>query len=301
MKQRTLKNSISISGIGLHSGNTVTLTLSPAPVDTGVVFRVHHNGKVTHITPRPDLVQATSLATTLGIQEASVATVEHLLAAIMGYAIDNIYVDVVGGEIPILDGSAAPFIILFNNAGIVTQRKKRTVAKVKKAYTLEVEGKAISVKPADAFIIDYTICFSHPLIRTQHFVFTVTPENFDAISRARTFGFLREIEFLRSKNLALGGSLDNAIVLDQDNILNKEGLRFQDEFVRHKVLDFIGDMGMLGTPVCGHFTLYCSGHTLNNQFLQHLYSNQEAYLDYTTLTTTQKSVAPLLTPVPSVA
>ena len=301
MKQRTLKDSVSISGIGLHSGKTVTLTLSPAPVDTGVIFRIHHNGKVTHVAPRPDLVQATSLATTLGIQEASVATVEHLLAAIMGYAIDNIYVDVVGGEIPILDGSAAPFIILFNNAGVVEQKKERIIAKVKKAYTLESEGKAISVRPADSFIIDYTICFSHPLIRTQRLVFTVTPENFCDISRARTFGFLREIEFLRSKNLALGGSLDNAIVLDQDTILNEEGLRFQDEFVRHKVLDFIGDMGMLGTPICGHFTLRCSGHSLNNQFLQYLYSNRDIYLDYTTLTTVKKSATPLLNPIPSVA
>lgn len=278
MLQKTIKKHISTAGIGLHSGKTVSLTLSPAPVDTGIVFRVEHGQRIETITLNPMLVEATQLATTLGMNGISVATVEHLLASIAGLQIDNIYIDIKGAEIPIVDGSAFPFIMLLESAGIIEQEKKRKVYNIVKEYTLEDNKKSISVKPHAGLYVDYTIHFEHPLIGKQRLALEITPSSFKKIAKARTFGFIKEIEYLRSNNLTLGGSLENAIVLDDESVLNKEGLRFKDEFVRHKIIDFIGDIAMFGAPLQGHFTIHCSGHALNNKFLRFIYANQEEYI-----------------------
>ncbi|UZP67121.1 UDP-3-O-acyl-N-acetylglucosamine deacetylase [Desulfovibrio mangrovi] len=280
MKQTTIKKAIGCSGIGLHSGKVVKLTLSPAKEDTGVVFHIHGEHGVKVIAPEPNSVIATGLATTLGIDGTSVATVEHLLAAIAGLQIDNIKIDIEGGEVPIMDGSAASFAFLLRDAGIARQNRNRVVQRIKKAINFERDGKYIKASPYSGLRIDYTIDFDHPLIGRQSMTLEITPATFtQEIAKARTFGFMREVEYLHKNGLALGGSLDNAIVLDEYNVLNQDGLRFDDEFVRHKILDFIGDMTMLGTPLQGHFEIFASGHALNNQFLRTINDNAEIYLE----------------------
>ncbi|GFM37857.1 UDP-3-O-acyl-N-acetylglucosamine deacetylase [Desulfovibrio psychrotolerans] len=280
MKQSTIKKAIGCSGIGLHSGKVVRLSLSPAPEDTGIVFHIHGENGCKVITPEPHAVIATGLATTLGLDGTSVATVEHLLAAIAGLQIDNIRIDIEGGEVPIMDGSAASFVFLLRDAGIAVQNRTRTVQRITKPIHFERDGKYISASPYAGLRIDYTIDFDHPLIGRQTMSVEVTPATFTReIAKARTFGFLREVEYLHKNGLALGGSLDNAIVLDEYGVLNEDGLRFDDEFVRHKILDFIGDMSMLGAPLQGHFEVFASGHALNNQFLRTIQEHADIYLE----------------------
>lgn len=279
MNQTTIKQTISCTGVGLHSGKTVKLGLRPAPENTGVVFHIHTPEGVRTIAPRPEVVIATGLATTLGMDGASVATVEHLLAAIRGLEIDNIIVEIEGGEVPIMDGSAQPFVMLLRSAGIRKLAANRRVMRIAKPVTFERDGKSIRALPHDGFRIDCTIDFNHPLIGRQQMRLDVTPETFAEVAKARTFGFLREVEYLRSKGLALGGSLDNAVVLDEYSVLNTDGLRYTDEFVRHKLMDFIGDMAMLGMPLQGHFIVNCSGHGINNEFLRVLNENADMYLE----------------------
>lgn len=297
MTQTTINKSIECTGIGLHSGKTVRLGLRPASENTGIVFHVKTPDGVRDISPRPDIVVETGLATTLGIGDARVATVEHLLAAIRGLGIDNIHVDAEGGEIPIMDGSAAPFAMLLSKAGVTRQNAPRNVLRIRKPVTFHRDGKSIEAYPHDGFVVDYTINFPHQLIGTQKMRLDLTPRSFGVVSRARTFGFLHEVEYLHSKGLALGGSLDNAIVLDEHSILNSEGLRFPDEFVRHKVLDFIGDMAMLDRPLQGRFVVTCSGHALNNEFLRTVTANAQTYLEAVTLTGPAKgrTVRPIIT------
>lgn len=285
MKQTTIKKAIGCSGIGLHSGKVVKLTLSPAQEDTGIVFHIHGDHGIKVLAPEPDSVVATGLATTLGLDGASVATVEHLLAAIAGLQIDNIRIDIEGGEVPIMDGSAASFTFLLRDAGTIQQSRNRVVQRIKKTINFERDGKYIKASPYSGLRIDYTIDFPHPLIGRQTATLEVTPASFvQEIAKARTFGFLREVEYLHKNGLALGGSLDNAIVLDEYSVLNEDGLRFDDEFVRHKILDFIGDMAMLGTPLQGHFEVFASGHALNNQFLRTVNDNATIYLETVELT-----------------
>ena len=279
MIQTTISQSIECTGIGLHSGKTVRLGLRPAFENTGIVFHVHSGEGVRTISPRPDIVVDTGLATTLGEGGVKVSTVEHLLAAIRGLGIDNINIDVEGGEVPIMDGSAAPFVMLLRKAGILRQNAPRRVLRIKKPFTLSRDGKTIEAHPYSGFAVSCTINFPHRLIGVQTMNLELTPRTFSQVSRARTFGFYKEVEFLHSKGLALGGSLDNAIVLDECSVLNTDGLRFADEFVRHKVLDFIGDMAMLGTPLEGRFVISCSGHALNNEFLRTITTNAETYLE----------------------
>lgn len=279
MKQTTIKRSISCSGIGLHSGKTVTLALHPAAEDTGIIFQIHTPTGIKRIAPEPRVVIATGLATTLGIDASSVATVEHLLAALRGLEIDNVVIEVEGGEIPIMDGSAAAFVHLFRDAGIRKLSKARKIVRIARPVQYERDGKSIRALPYNGFRVEYTIDFPHPQIGTQRLSIDITPETFNEIAKARTFGFLHEVEYLRSKGLALGGSLDNAIVLDKYTVLNPDGLRYQDEFVRHKILDFVGDMAMLGIPLQGHFIVNCSGHAINNEFLRMLEDNDTLYLD----------------------
>lgn len=283
MYQTTIKNKIVSSGIGLHSGKLVELALIPASENTGIVFHIHTEDGVRELKPNPKLVIATGLATTLGMDGASVATVEHLMGALRGLEIDNIIVEIRGGEVPIMDGSAASFVLLIKSAGISRQKAARKVAKIIRPVSIERDGKWIKAEPYNGLRINYTIDFAHPTIGVQNMEIEVTPETFkNVLAKARTFGFLKEVEYLNKNGLALGGSLDNAVVLDDYSVLNQDGLRFPDEFVRHKILDFIGDMAMLGIPLEGYFEVRCSGHGLNNEFLRRVYENRELYLDVVT-------------------
>ena len=285
MSQTTIYKSVRCTGIGLHSGKQVELVLRPAAEDTGILFSLRNGSGSTFLTPAPSLVVETSLATVLGDGRETVATVEHLLAAVNGMGIDNIHIEVTGKELPIMDGSSASFVYLLKQAGVRKLNKARKVMAVKKVIEFEQDGKYIKARPHDGLCIDYTIEFAHPLIGRQSMELEITPENFaKEVAKARTFGFLKEVDYLHSNGLALGGSLDNAVVLDEYNILNAEGLRFNDEFVRHKILDFVGDIATFGAPLRGHFEVFASGHALNNAFLRHLDENRGIYLEEKVLT-----------------
>lgn len=280
MLQTTIQNTVRCKGIGLHSGKQVEIVLRPAVADTGILFSVHTGSGSSFITPNPNLVVATGLATTIGNGQDSVSTVEHLFAAVRGMGIDNIHIEVRGNELPIMDGSAGPFVYLLRQAGVHELSKSRKVLAVTKSINYEKDGKYVRAFPHDGFAIDYTIDFEHPQIGKQTLSLEITPDVFmDELAKARTFGFLKEVEYLHSNGLALGGSLDNAVVLDDYGILNEDGLRFADEFVRHKMLDFIGDMAVLEAPLQGRFEVYASGHALNNSFLRYMYENAVDYLE----------------------
>lgn len=284
-KQRTLKRSIQATGVGLHTGEKVTLTLRPAPANTGIIYRR------TDLTPPVDfLADAKSVRDTLlctcliNEQNVRISTVEHLNAALAGLGIDNIIIDVNAAEIPIMDGSAAPFVYLLLDAGIELLNAKKKFIRVKQTVRVEEDDKWAEIKPHHGFSLDFTIDFNHPAINnaSQRYCAEFSSETFlRQISRARTFGFMRDIEHLQSKGLCLGGSFDCAIVLDDYRVLNEDGLRFADEFVRHKTLDAIGDLFMCGHNMLGAFTAYKSGHGLNNKLLQALLDNQHAW-EYTT-------------------
>lgn len=280
MLQTTIHSTIRCTGTGLHSGKQVGLTLRPATEDTGILFSVRNGSGSVFLTPTPELVVSTGLATTLGNESTSVSTVEHLMAAVRGMGIDNILIDVDGSELPIMDGSAAPFVYLLKEAGLRTLSKPRTCLAVKKPMLFEQNGKFIKASPYDGLFVDYTIEFAHSAIGRQNLALDVSPERFASeVAKARTFGFLKEVEYLHANGLALGGSLDNAVVLDDYSVLNEEGLRYEDEFVRHKLLDFIGDIAVLNQPLLGRFEVFASGHELNNKFLRHLQENAEEYLE----------------------
>ncbi len=280
MPQTTLGGAVSCRGVSLHSGHEVSMEFRPAPEHSGIVFHIHSEDGVHLLSPRPDAVSTTELATTISDGKASVSTIEHVLAALNGLAVDNVEVHIFGGETPILDGSARPVVEALRSVGFRTQNAPRRMARVVRGYALETDGRSISVEPFDGFRVDYTIRFPHPVIGEQHFVLDITPESFEReIAPARTFGFLKEVEYLHSRGLARGGSLENVIVIGDEGVLNKEGLRFPDEFVRHKMLDFIGDMAMLGYPILGAFTVSCSGHGHNNAFLRNLVHG-EGLLEY---------------------
>jgi UDP-3-O-[3-hydroxymyristoyl] N-acetylglucosamine deacetylase len=284
MHQTTIRNTVRCTGIGLHSGKQVELVLRPAPEDTGILFALRSGSGTSFLSPKPGLVVDTGLATSLGNGHDHIATVEHLLAAVRGLGIDNIRIEAQGRELPIMDGSAASFVYLLNQAGLRRQNKARRVLALTKPITFERDGKFIKAAPHDGFSIDYTIQFSHPLIGRQNAAFEVTPDVFAGeLAKARTFGFLREVEYLHANGLALGGNLDNAVVLDEFGVLNTDGLRFPDEFVRHKMLDFVGDMAVMGLPLQGHFEVFASGHALNNAFLRYLEEHAEEYLEERTL------------------
>lgn len=284
MLQTTIRETVRCTGVGLHSGKQVAMALCPAAEDTGIIFAIRNGSGNAFLTPNPSLVVETGLATTLGNGTDSVATVEHLLAAIRGMGIDNIKIEVEGSELPIMDGSAASFVYLLKQAGLRRQSRPKTVLAIKKPVSFEQDGKFIKAFPHDGFFVDYTIDFAHPLIGRQTMSMEITPEDFSGkLAKARTFGFLKEVEYLHANGLALGGSLDNAVVLDEYGVVNSEGLRFEDEFIRHKMLDFVGDMAILGLPLQGRFEVFASGHALNNQFLRHVEANAELYLEKVTL------------------
>ncbi len=280
IRQRTLRNSIKATGVGLHTGDKVLLTLCPAPVDTGIVFRRTDLNPVAEIPARADLVGETTLSTCLIHGDARVSTVEHLLSAMAGLGVDNAYVDVTAPEIPIMDGSAAPFVFLLQSAGIEEQHAAKKFIRVRKEVTVTDGDKTASFLPLEGFKISFGIDFDHPVFKhraaTTEIDFSTT-SFVREVSRARTFGFVEEIEYLRSKGLARGGSMDNAVVIDDYKVLNHGGLRYDDEFVKHKVLDAIGDLYLLGYSLIGEYRAFKSGHALNNHALRTLIANKDAW------------------------
>ena len=280
IEQRTLKNVIRATGVGLHTGEKVYLTLRPAPVDTGVVFRRIDLDVPVEVPARADNVGDTRLSTSLEKDGVKISTVEHLMSAFAGLGIDNAYVDLTAPEVPIMDGSAGPFVFLLQSAGIEEQSSAKKYIRIKKKLRLEDGDKWAQFQPLDGFKVSFTIDFDHPVIKNAVQVATVdfsTTSFVKEVSRARTFGFMHDLEALRNAGLARGGSLDNAIVMDNYHILNEDGLRYEDEFVKHKVLDAIGDLYLLGHPLIGEFSAYKSGHELNNRLLRKLINDKSAY------------------------
>ena len=280
LKQRTLSNSIRASGVGLHSGEKVNMTLRPAAKDTGIIFRRLDIEPIQQIPALAKNVIDTMLGTTIAKKNASVMTVEHILAAFAGLGIDNALIDLDGPEVPIMDGSSASFIFLIESAGIEEQNASKKFLRIKKNIRVEDGEKFAEFKPYNGYRISFEIDFDHPMIKSKLTKLSVdfsTLTFLKEISRARTFGFLKEIETLRSKNLALGGSLDNAIVFDDYRILNQDGLRYEDELVRHKILDVVGDLYLMGHILVGEFNGYKSGHELNNKLILKLYTDQTAW------------------------
>jgi UDP-3-O-[3-hydroxymyristoyl] N-acetylglucosamine deacetylase len=280
VKQRTLKNTIRATGIGLHSGAKVYMTLRPAPVNTGVVFRRLDLPEPVDIPADALNVTQTELGTTVECGSAKVATVEHLLSAMAGLGIDNAYVDLTAAEVPIMDGSAAPFVFLLQSAGIEEQSAPKRFIRILRPIEVRNGDKWAQLAPYNGFKLTFKIDFDHPALRKhrQEMDLDFSSTTFlKEISRARTFGFLRDLESLRSKDLTLGGSFDNAIVMDEYRVLNEDGLRFADEFVRHKLLDAVGDLYLLGSCLIGAFTAYKSGHRLNNQLLRAMLAQPDSY------------------------
>jgi UDP-3-O-[3-hydroxymyristoyl] N-acetylglucosamine deacetylase len=280
LKQRTLKSLIRATGVGLHSGVKVTLTLRPAAPDTGVVFRRVDLDPPVELRADPFSVGDTRLASCLLADGVRVATVEHLMSALAGLGVDNAYVDVDAAELPIMDGSAAPFIFLIQSAGIEEQPAAKKFIRVRKPVEVKDGDKWARLDPYDGFRLTFSIVFDHPVLDRSGSTVTVDFAEHSyvkEVARARTFGFMQDVEAMRSAGLALGGSLDNAIVMDEYRVLNSEGLRYADEFVKHKVLDAVGDLYLLGHPLLGAFTAHKSGHALNNQLLRALLADESAW------------------------
>ena len=284
IKQRTLKNVIRAMGVGLHTGKKVYLTLRPAPIDSGIRFRRIDLEIPVEILARPDKVGETKLSTTLVENGVRIATVEHLLSAISGLGIDNAFVDLTAEEVPIMDGSSGPFVFLIQSAGIVEQNQPKKFIKIKKTIRIEDGDKWVEFSPFNGFKVSFEIDFDHPLFTRQKQICEInfsTTSFVKEVSRARTFGFQKDIEFLRANNLALGGNQDNAIVLDDYRVLNEDGLRYDNEFVKHKILDSIGDLYLLGSSLIGAFSGYKSGHALNNRLLMALVEDKNAWEEIT--------------------
>ncbi len=280
IKQRTLKNIIRATGVGLHTGDKVYMTLRPAAPNTGIVFRRTDLDPPVDIRARQDNVGDTRLSTTLVAGDVRVSTVEHLLSAMAGLGIDNAYVDLSAPEVPIMDGSAGPFVFLLQSAGIEEQPVAKRFIRIKKQVKVQEGDKWACFDPFEGFKVGFSIDFNHPIInkRTSHAEIDFSTTSFvKEVSRARTFGFMRDIEMLREHNLALGGSMDNAVVLDDYRVLNEDGLRYEDEFVKHKILDAIGDLYLLGHSLIGAYHAHKSGHELNNKLLRALVADASAW------------------------
>ncbi len=280
VKQRTLKNVIRATGVGVHSGKKVLLTLRPAPVDTGIIFRRVDLNPVVEITANAFNVGETTLSTSLIYGQAKISTVEHLLSAMAGLGIDNVYIDIDAEEVPIMDGSSGHFVFLLQSAGIIEQAAAKKFLCIKQVVEVREGDKYVKLSPHYGFKVSFSINFEHPVFKQkpQQACFDFSTTSYvKEVSRARTFGFLTDYEYLRAHNLALGGSLDNTIVIDEADILNEGGLRYEDEFVKHKILDAIGDLYLLGYSLIGAFEGYKSGHALNNKLLRELLINKDAW------------------------
>jgi UDP-3-O-[3-hydroxymyristoyl] N-acetylglucosamine deacetylase len=280
LRQRTLKNLIRATGVGLHGGEKVFLTIRPAPVNSGIVFRRTDLDPVVEMPAAAALVTETTLCTGLSCNGAKVQTVEHLMSALAGLGIDNAYIDLTAPEVPIMDGSAGPFVFLLESAGIVEQSVAKRFIRILKPVAVSDGDKYAKFEPYNGFRLDFTVRFDHPAIPDAlsrvEFNFS-TDAYIKQVSRARTFGFMRDLEFMRDRNLGLGGSMDNAIVLDEFRVLNEDGLRYADEFVRHKILDAIGVLYLAGHPILGAYTGYKSGHALNNHLVRTLLADQATW------------------------
>ena len=280
INQRTLKNVIRATGVGLHTGKKICLTLRPAPVDTGIIFRRIDLDPVVELPARPEMVGDTRLSTALCEGDVSVSTIEHLMSAFAGLGVDNAYVELNASEVPIMDGSAGPFVFLVQSAGLTEQAKPKKFIRIKDVIRVEEDDKSAQFEPFDGFKVSFSIDFDHPIFNKspQKAEIDFSSTSFvKEISRARTFGFMHEVEAMRERGLALGGSHNNAIVMDSYSILNKDGLRYEDEFVKHKILDAIGDLYLLGHPLIGLFSAHKSGHALNNKLLRELMKNEDAW------------------------
>ena len=299
IRQRTLKSIVQMTGVGLHSGRKVTLTLCPAAANTGVIYRRTDLNPPVDFPADPKSVRDTMLCTALVNDDGvRISTVEHLNAALSGMGIDNVVIEVDAPEIPIMDGSASPFVYLLQSAGIEELNTAKRFIRIKKPVRIEDGDKWAEISPYNGFRLDFTIDFNHPAIDydDQKLVFDFSSQSFiKDISRARTFGFMRDIEYLQSQNLCLGGSFDCAIVLDDYRILNEDGLRFDNEFVTHKVLDAVGDLYMCGHSILGQISAYKSGHALNNQLLRAVLADQEAW-EWTTIEDEQESPVAFMQP-----
>ena len=284
LKQRTLKNSIRATGVGLHTGKKVLMVLRPAPANAGISFVRTDLDSHLSVTAHAENVTETTLGTTLSNGDVKVSTVEHLMSAFAGLGIDNAVVELSSGEVPIMDGSAGPFVFLLQSAGIEEQNAPKRFVRILKGVKVEDGDKWARFDPYDGFKVNFEIEFDHPVFKRRSQVASMefsTTTFLREVSRARTFGFMRDLEYMRSRNLALGGNLDNAIVLDEYRILNEDGLRYEDEFVKHKILDAIGDLYLLGHSLIGEFSGYKSGHALNNRLLRALIADRSAWREVT--------------------
>jgi len=280
IRQRTLKNVIRATGVGLHTGKKVFLTLRPAPANSGINFRRVDLDPAVEIPANPEYVGDTSLSTTLVKDNVRISTVEHLLSALAGFGIDNAYIDLSADEVPIMDGSAGPFVFLIQSAGVEEQNTAKQFLRIKEKVRVEHDEKWAMFEPFDGFKVGFTIEFDHPAFNDKNCQAEIdfsTTSFVKEVSRARTFGFMRDVELLREKNLVLGGSLDNAVVVDDYRVLNEDGLRYDDECVKHKILDAIGDLYLLGHSLIGAFKGYKSGHALNNALLRELITNEQSW------------------------
>jgi UDP-3-O-[3-hydroxymyristoyl] N-acetylglucosamine deacetylase len=293
IKQRTLRRDIRAMGVGLHTGEKIFLTLKPAPVDTGIIFRRVDLDPIVELEARTENVGDTRLSTSLGHGKASVSTVEHLLSAMAGLGIDNAIVDVTAPEVPIMDGSASPFVFLLQSAGISEQNAPKKFIRIKKYVRVEEGDKWAFLEPFEGFKVSLELDFQHPVLKSSSQSATLdfsSTSYVKEVSRARTFGFMSDFEWLRANNLALGGSLDNAVVLDDERVINEDGLRYKDEFVKHKILDAVGDLSLLGRSLIGAFSGYKSGHALNNILLRALLADKDAW-EEVTFTTDEAPIA----------
>ena len=293
IKQRTLKNIVRATGVGLHTGDKVYLALRPAPANSGIIFRRVDLDPVVDIKADPYAVGDTRLSSCLERNSARVQTVEHLMSALAGLGIDNLYVDLTSGEIPIMDGSASPFVFLLQSAGIEEQPAAKKFIRIRKPVEVKQGDKWVRFDPYNGFRVDFSIDFRHPVFAHSNKRVVVDFEHtsyIKEVSRARTFGFMHDVENMRAQGLALGGSLDNAIVMDDYRVLNADGLRYEDEFVKHKALDAIGDLYLLGHPIIGAYSAYKSGHALNNALLRQLMDDAAAW-DFVTFLKAEEAPA----------
>jgi UDP-3-O-[3-hydroxymyristoyl] N-acetylglucosamine deacetylase len=293
VKQRTIKTPVKVTGVGLHSGEKVTLGLRPAPANTGIVFCRVDQKPIEQIRVDAGLVHDTRLSTCMEQNGVRVATVEHLMSALSGLGVDNIYIDLDSAEVPIMDGSAGTFIFLLQSSGLVEQSAAKKFIRVKKTVEVRQGDKWVRFEPFHGYKLTFTINFTHPVFLNskQHVVVDLGEHSYVRdISRARTFGFMQDVEAMRAQGLALGGGLDNAIVMDDYRVLNPDGLRFEDEFVKHKVLDAIGDLYMMGHPIIGAFSGFKSGHALNNALLRTILADAEAW-EYVSFDTAEEAPA----------
>lgn len=304
--QTTLAKTVTCEGLGLHTGRSIRMTLRPAEAGSGIVFHRREDDQVVSIEAVSANVVDTRLATVLGKNGLSVSTVEHLLGALRALGIDNLHIDIDGPEVPVMDGSAAPFINVLRTAGLVRQRRERKYLVIRKPLTVVDGEKSVSVAPSRFFRISCEIDFKHPMINRQSRSLKIDAESFvKEIAGARTFGFLREVEYLKSIGLCRGGSLENAVVLSDQGILNPEGVRWVDEFVRHKILDAVGDLSLVGYPIIGHVTAVKPGHDMNHRFVEALLAAPDCWHLVSATPEVERSflapVLPILSPEPVLA